>query len=392
DNYEEIQSGYHEISSSASFSHERLFLDDLTFDQACYLYIYTSMQSDVTSPVYFDDFKVTHTHSPIVSKDDYYPFGLTFSGYNRPASTAQNFKYNGKEEISDLGVNWHDYGARMYQSDLGRWFSIDPMSELTVDKTPYHYVANNPVSHIDPNGMYSLSINGKKVKGKKKKDVIAALGLPSKKKKSSDKKTEDSDPSELVEDSDSYSHGALIQNEYVAYRKKEGTGLVDMSGNPSLSVHNRTGHIYNGTDLRIRRALYSKFPNNPITVQLMILEQQGNYVPLSADGYLNDFYSKYGDGADPNFNLGAQYMQMMFDVSSGVGGANGKVSARGFRRSANRVGRRLKRSTDGPGSSSRHIRNRWNRFLRNNKGKFKGSNWMKQARRSYYNWRLNGGK
>ncbi|MEO9964788.1 MAG: RHS repeat-associated core domain-containing protein, partial [Reichenbachiella sp.] len=158
DNYEEIQSGYHEISSSASFSHERLFLDDLTFDQACYLYIYTSMQSDVTSPVYFDDLKVTHTHSPIVSKDDYYPFGLTFNNYSRPAMTAQNFKYNGNEVIEDFDLRLMNFNARQYDPALGRFLSVDAMAETPQQYpiSPYNFGWNNPIRYSDPSGNHPI--------------------------------------------------------------------------------------------------------------------------------------------------------------------------------------------------------------------------------------------
>jgi hypothetical protein len=49
---------------------------------------------------------------------NYYPFGLTFNSYTKDFSQAQKYKYNGKEEQEETG--WLDYGARMYQADLGR--------------------------------------------------------------------------------------------------------------------------------------------------------------------------------------------------------------------------------------------------------------------------------
>jgi len=82
----------------------------------------------------------------------YYPFGLTFNSYKKPGVINQNFKYNGKEEINDLGVNWQDYGARMYDAALGRWSVVDPLADLMSDVSIYTYAHNNPLRYIDPDG------------------------------------------------------------------------------------------------------------------------------------------------------------------------------------------------------------------------------------------------
>lgn len=103
----------------------------------------------------FDDFKVTHTKSPIISADDYYPFGLAIqqNSYQRESAVDQRYKYNGKELQSDLGLDWHDYGARMYDAAIGRWHAIDPLASNYMAVSPYNYVLNNPLSFIDPDGM-----------------------------------------------------------------------------------------------------------------------------------------------------------------------------------------------------------------------------------------------
>jgi len=48
----------------------------------------------------------------------------------------------------------YDFGARNYDSALGRWMNIDALSEVYVGISPYAYTLNNPVLFIDPDGNY----------------------------------------------------------------------------------------------------------------------------------------------------------------------------------------------------------------------------------------------
>lgn len=59
-----------------------------------------------------------------------------------------------------FGVSWYDYGARMYDPELGRFHTPDPLAELFTNKTPYGYVSNNPINRIDPDGMADTDIFG----------------------------------------------------------------------------------------------------------------------------------------------------------------------------------------------------------------------------------------
>ncbi len=46
-----------------------------------------------------------------------------------------------------------DYGARMHDPELGRWFGVDPLAEKYYQQSPYNYVYNDPVVYVDPNGL-----------------------------------------------------------------------------------------------------------------------------------------------------------------------------------------------------------------------------------------------
>jgi RHS repeat-associated protein len=56
-------------------------------------------------------------------------------------------------EFQENGLNTFDFHARMYDPQIGRSFQPDPHADSYAAKSPFSFLANNPINFTDPTGM-----------------------------------------------------------------------------------------------------------------------------------------------------------------------------------------------------------------------------------------------
>jgi RHS repeat-associated protein len=108
----------------------------------------------------------------IVSATDYYAFGAVMSDRSFNGA-GYRFGFNGKEndnEVSGTG-NSINFGARIYDSRLGRFKSIDSYFKKYPFFSPYQFAGNSPIRILDNNGD-SLKLTGGTIETDKFKAVL----------------------------------------------------------------------------------------------------------------------------------------------------------------------------------------------------------------------------
>ena len=84
-------------------------------------------------------------------------FNLKIHLYSKPVKGLQGyglsyrFTFNGKE--IDNETKTQDYGFRIYNTNLGRFLSVDPLTKFYPSWTAYHFAENRPVKAIDFDGL-----------------------------------------------------------------------------------------------------------------------------------------------------------------------------------------------------------------------------------------------
>jgi RHS repeat-associated protein len=95
-----------------------------------------------------------HYKAELLSVHDYYPFGMLEPDRSYSLGTYR-YGFNGKEndnEVKGEG-NQQDYGMRVYDPRVGRFLSIDPLTEQYPWYTPYQFSGNTPIQATDLDGL-----------------------------------------------------------------------------------------------------------------------------------------------------------------------------------------------------------------------------------------------
>jgi RHS repeat-associated protein len=81
-----------------------------------------------------------------------YSFGSSINTRSFSAGNGFRFGFNGKEKQVEKEGDAYDFGARIYDGRLGRWFSVDPLFSNYSELCPYNFCANNSLFFVDNNG------------------------------------------------------------------------------------------------------------------------------------------------------------------------------------------------------------------------------------------------
>lgn len=77
---------------------------------------------------------------------------MIIPGRKYSAGSGYRYGFNGKENDKDAGEGIQDYGLRIYDGRLGRFLSVDPLSNQFPWNSVYCYAEGDPVNYIDLDG------------------------------------------------------------------------------------------------------------------------------------------------------------------------------------------------------------------------------------------------
>ncbi|WP_162144496.1 DUF6443 domain-containing protein [Aquimarina latercula] len=343
----------------------------------------------------------------IMQEKNYYPFGMSHKGYNDLIVSEHKYGFGGKEEQNELGLNWLDFGARNYDSSIGRWMNIDNMSEDYLEWSPYNYVLNNPNYFIDPDGndvwLYDIDSNQLTWVSDVGGSEVQFVGITN-------------------SNNDNLGMASVTGNEFHVTELENSVFVssYDATSDIPEGYNSKSGYHYTGLDLKKRHQL--KELGGVFWGQIRENEASGNAEPIHSKTAVDAYERQWGTNSA--FWFGAQHYfspdggtrgvaQRGYNAlrkhGSSLGDAldGSKSSARSVLRNSSKSALRsapafksisasttsksgsISKSVSKPVSNAtskaqaKVIKNSWNSFLNLTKGTYTGKNWLQKASKDY---------
>jgi RHS repeat-associated protein len=135
------------------------------------------------------------------------------------ANTKYRYGFNGKELDKETSSTMtYDYGFRIYSPGLGRFLSVDPISQSYPWYTPYQFAGNMPIVAIDLDGLEPKTMID--ASGKLTQPMITTLNAAF-----------------------GYSKSSLQNSTWVSYKSNEGKLWAKIVGIPSKTSSSVDGNI-----------------------------------------------------------------------------------------------------------------------------------------------------
>jgi RHS repeat-associated protein len=92
----------------------------------------------------------------VLSANDYYAHGMTMPGRNFVSSQKYRYGYQNQEEDPELWNGAVNFKYRIEDPRLGRFFSVDPLSDKYPELTPYQIASNSPLWMSEVEGLEGI--------------------------------------------------------------------------------------------------------------------------------------------------------------------------------------------------------------------------------------------
>ena len=108
--------------------------------------------------VFFDNLQVTHNKGRLLEENHYYPFGLVMANLSSKAIAGldNKFKFQSQEYLDELNINWGSFKWRNYDYTLGRFLTIDPLSDKFITQAPYNFSENQVTAYRELEGLEKI--------------------------------------------------------------------------------------------------------------------------------------------------------------------------------------------------------------------------------------------